>query len=246
MRQLRVFWAMMILALSIAVGATPPPQLVILGAGANPQTGLVTIVGINLGGSAATVQVSGQTLAIQSASDTQIVATMPSLAAGTYLLKVSRGPATVEQDTFSLSIGSGGAGGDIDSITAGPGLTGGGTSGAVTLAVDTSFLDGNYARLDAPNNFLDSQQIHRSVSISDDGFQGRTSLSVESNDPDERVFQSLSYATTGCNSAIVAQTNSECSAAVGGTAFAPTGGSGGVFESRGDGGRGVHGYHAHP
>lgn len=48
----------------------------------------------------------------------------------------------------------------ITSIVAGSGLTGGGTSGAVNIAFDTTFGDSRYARLGAVNTFTQAQSLN--------------------------------------------------------------------------------------
>jgi hypothetical protein len=55
--------------------------------------------------------------------------------------------------------------GTITGVTAGSGLSGGGTSGTVTLSLNTGFADGRYARLGASNTFSGVQVINNYVGI---------------------------------------------------------------------------------
>jgi len=55
--------------------------------------------------------------------------------------------------------------GTITGITAGTGLSGGGTGGAVTLSLNTSYSDGRYASLGANNNFIGTQIFNNSIGI---------------------------------------------------------------------------------
>jgi hypothetical protein len=55
-------------------------------------------------------------------------------------------------------------GGTITGVRAGTDLTGGGTSGNVTLSLDTSATDGRYARLSAANTFAASQRVDGNIS----------------------------------------------------------------------------------
>lgn len=60
-------------------------------------------------GTTAAVWLADEPLAVESASQTLIVATLPlpasSMTPGTYLLKVARGPASTQADTFAVAIG---------------------------------------------------------------------------------------------------------------------------------------------
>ena len=53
--------------------------------------------------------------------------------------------------------------GTITGVTAGPGLTGGGSSGAVTLNLDTATTDIRYAQLNAPNRFTQPVTVFGTV-----------------------------------------------------------------------------------
>jgi hypothetical protein len=53
--------------------------------------------------------------------------------------------------------------GTITGVTAGTGLTGGGTSGNVTLSINTAFGNNYYARLAAANTFTNNQTVNGSV-----------------------------------------------------------------------------------
>jgi hypothetical protein len=55
--------------------------------------------------------------------------------------------------------------GTISGVTAGTGLTGGGTSGAVTMNLDTTYSDGRYAKLAGNNTLTGIQVINNSVGI---------------------------------------------------------------------------------
>ena len=55
--------------------------------------------------------------------------------------------------------------GTITGVTAGTGLSGGGTSGAVPVSLNTSYTDGRYAQLAANNTFSGVQTINNSVGI---------------------------------------------------------------------------------
>ena len=97
--------------LASGVAAGDKPQLVVKSAVADGDR--LYIDGVNFlchADDTASVWLAGEVLAVESASSTALVAVLPlpapSLAPGTYLLRVSRGPATVENDAFTLAIGA--------------------------------------------------------------------------------------------------------------------------------------------
>lgn len=55
--------------------------------------------------------------------------------------------------------------GTLTGLTAGTGLSGGGTSGNVTLSLNTGFADGRYAQLGANNTFSGTQIVNNSIGI---------------------------------------------------------------------------------
>lgn len=88
------------------VTAAPPVQLVITGAEADLDGGTVTIVGMNFGDDVPSVTLGGIELVVQTSTSESIVAELPAgLAVGSYLLTVSRGPATTQTSDFELTIG---------------------------------------------------------------------------------------------------------------------------------------------
>ena len=107
-------WAVAVLLAAAAIASGGErPQLVILGAVAEEQT--LYIHGLNFTWTCDTTVaawLNGEALSVDPSmtTDTSIVAQIappvPSWTPGTYLLTVSRGPATVQNDTFSVTIGA--------------------------------------------------------------------------------------------------------------------------------------------
>jgi hypothetical protein len=100
-------------------------------------------------------------------------------AAATSALEVLFGQGTAAPTPTGLSIGANGritfapgqtfpgtADGTITGVTAGTDLTGGGTSGNVTLNLNVANTDARYARLAAANSFTGSQTVKGSVTAS--------------------------------------------------------------------------------
>lgn len=67
--------------------------------------------------------------------------------------------------------------GTITGVTAGTDLTGGGSSGDVTLNLDTTQTDARYAQLSAMNSFLTSQSIFGNLSVNNANGDGITATS---------------------------------------------------------------------
>jgi len=114
--------------------STSRPQLVVVRAEADLTSETLLIVGQKLlwnNDSEVVVTLSGTPLAIlPGATETQVLAQLPpGLAPGTYLLKVSRGTGTAQNDAFDLTIGAVGPAGPTGprgytGDTGPPGLTG--------------------------------------------------------------------------------------------------------------------------
>jgi hypothetical protein len=87
-----------------------PPQLVIVSARADSLATTLTIDGHSFGDGQPVVTFNGMPLVIVSATSSEIVADLPpGLAPATYLLTVSRGPATTQFDSFNVTLGAVGA-----------------------------------------------------------------------------------------------------------------------------------------
>jgi len=105
--------------------------------------------------------------------------------------------------------------GTITGVTAGTDLTGGGTSGTVTLNLNTAALNSAYAQLVANNTFIGIQTIDNITTISGTNSSG--------------MLQVTNTGTSGANPAIVGTTDSTAAAAVKGVAPATSGTSNGVL-----------------
>ena len=98
---------------ALAAGATPPPQLVVTAAQISNDGTTIFVHGANFG-PAPLVSVAGMPLGgvTVSLDGTELVAAMAALPPGTYLLQVSRGPATTENGSFAVAVGAVGPKGD--------------------------------------------------------------------------------------------------------------------------------------
>jgi hypothetical protein len=84
-----------------------PPQLVIVSAKADTLAGTLAIDGSAFGDGTPVVTLNGMPIVVVTSTSSEIVATLPpGLDPGTYLLTVSRGPATTQFDSFNLTLGA--------------------------------------------------------------------------------------------------------------------------------------------
>ncbi len=102
--------AALILLLSVTMAAqSGRPQLIVTQAVANLDAQLLVIDGryfVWANDDQPIVTLAGMPLTILNVSDTQIQAMLPGVGAGDYLLRVSRGNGTVQNDTFALTLGA--------------------------------------------------------------------------------------------------------------------------------------------
>jgi hypothetical protein len=118
--------------------------------------------------------------------------------------------------------------GTVTGVTAGTDLTGGGTSGNVTLNLNTTALNSVYPQLAANNTFTGTQFISNITTITGSDSSG--------------VLQVANTGTSGGNPAIFAYTLSTGASAIKGTASASSGITNGLYGiSESDSGNGVQG-----
>jgi hypothetical protein len=93
--------------------------------------------------------------------------------------------------------------GTITGITAGTGLTGGGSSGNVTLSLDVPSANKSYARLAAVNTFTANQKVNGTITATSFSGNGSALTSVNASElgglPPSAYQPAGSYATTGSN-----------------------------------------------
>jgi hypothetical protein len=95
-----------------ADSAKRPPQLIVQKAEADLAAGTLSMEGQNLVGrdeTNVTVTLAGTSLVVLSATESRVLAQLPSdIGPGSFLLSVARGPAAVQSDAFDLTIGTAG------------------------------------------------------------------------------------------------------------------------------------------
>ncbi len=115
MRKLSIFYSIIIFVFVLwsASGpeaANPPPQLAIIGASADIEGGTITIEGQNFGTNPkVSIGIPGgqlQALNVLQAQDNRIIAALTDFTPGTYMLSVSSGPATTQNDGMDFTIGA--------------------------------------------------------------------------------------------------------------------------------------------
>ena len=112
-RTIRLFLVSLIVVLPV-FGGDAPPQLVISSAQVDFGIGRIYVAGKNFGSATAPeVKLNDQVLTLNSFTDGTVDAMLPAgIAPGSYILRVSRGPSTTQNDVFDVTLGAVGPKGD--------------------------------------------------------------------------------------------------------------------------------------
>jgi hypothetical protein len=132
MKRISIFVFLVVIS-AATVWADPPQQLVINSAQFDFGIGRIYVTGKNFGSDAPAVKLNDQALTLMSFTTESIDAVIPAtIQPGSYVLRVSRGPSTTQNDVFDVTLGAVGPKGDkgdpgpqgLKGDTGGPGPAG--------------------------------------------------------------------------------------------------------------------------
>jgi hypothetical protein len=114
MKRFAIFLISFTLFTTTMLAGDPPIQLLIQSAQVDFGIGRMYVTGKNFGSTTAPeVKINDQSLMVMSFTDASIDAVLPaSIQPGSYLLRVSRGPSTTQNDVFDVTLGAVGPRGD--------------------------------------------------------------------------------------------------------------------------------------
>ncbi len=114
MKHISMFLILFVMTIGTGWAADPPPQLVITSVQVDFGIGRMYVSGKNFGSATAPeVKLNEQVLTVMSFTDGTIDAVLPAgIAPGSYILNISRGPSTTQNDVFDVTLGAVGPKGD--------------------------------------------------------------------------------------------------------------------------------------
>jgi len=112
MKRINLFLILFVMTIGTGWAADPPPQLVITSVQVDFLNNLLHVNGKNFG-STPEVRLDDQVLTVMNPTAAKVDAVLPAgMVAGSYILRVSRGPSTTQNDVFDVTLGTVGPKGD--------------------------------------------------------------------------------------------------------------------------------------